>query len=255
MIVIKINGREHEAREGERLIKVLREKDVKIPSLCFHPALIPSASCRLCVVEVKQPGKPPRSRLSCAARIKAGMEVVTESAMIYQMRNTAIADLLKMAPEAEAIHRIGCEFGLSTGMKPDGCIRCRLCVRVCTEIIGAKALVMEKRDGRGYVAPSKTGECIGCLTCVNICPTKALRFEDQGRVRTIMIRDEVIGKHTLERCEMCGRLFATTSFLAHVKDREKGHREKKAERLHCPSCAKLTYRRNLRMTAPQFTKS
>jgi NADH dehydrogenase/NADH:ubiquinone oxidoreductase subunit G len=255
MVKIKIDGQDYEVEEGQRLLLVLREKGVKVPSLCFHRALTPAASCKLCVVEIKQDGKPPRTRLSCAAKTRQGMEITTESAMVHQLRNEAIGNLLKMAPRSEAIHKIGMEFGLTTGLKPDGCIRCRLCVRVCSDIIGAKALTMVRREGMQYVVPSEDGSCIGCGTCTNICPTGAIFSRDSENVRTIMIRDEIIGKHPLERCEICGRYYATTRFLEHVKDSESGHPDEKEQHQHCSTCAKLYSRRNLRITAPHLART
>jgi len=254
MAHIVINGRTHEAAEGERLLPELRKLGFRIPSLCFHHALTPSASCKLCQVEVKVPGKPPRPRLSCATKIKPDMEITTESAMVHQMRSKALGDLLKMAPEAEAIHAVGREFGLSTGIRPDGCIRCRLCVRVCAEIIGARALKFEKRGDQKYVAAAEAGTCIGCLTCTNICPAGAIRYEDRDQVRTVMIRDEVVARHTLERCDICGRQFATAKFLQHVKASEAKHPEEKSAHTHCPTCAKLYYRKNLNLVSPRLGK-
>ena len=87
---------------------------------------------------------------------------------------------------------IGAEFGLTIGRVPDGCIRCRLCMRVCKEVIGARALTMVKRGGVNYVVPSEKGVCIGCGTCANICPTHAIRLEDKGNVRTMLVGDQVI---------------------------------------------------------------
>jgi len=165
MARILINGRNHEAPEGECLLPELTALGMKIPSLCYHRSLTPSVACKLCVVEIKAQGKPARPRFSCAVKIKDGLEVTTESALVYQMRSKALGDLLKMAPNAEAIHQIGREFGLSTGLRPDGCIRCRLCVRVCNEIIGARALKIEKRGDLKYVVPASADACIGCLTC------------------------------------------------------------------------------------------
>ena len=78
---------------------------------------------------------------------------------------------------------------------------------------------MVKREGINYVIPSEEGPCIGCGTCTSICPTGAIIFEDKGNVRTILIRDEVIGRHPLERCEMCGRNFATAKFLKTCRTR------------------------------------
>jgi bidirectional [NiFe] hydrogenase diaphorase subunit len=255
MIHIKINGIDHEAEEGQRLLLVLKEKGIKVPSLCFHHALTPAASCKLCVVEVKEADNPHRTRLSCAMKVKEGLEVTTESAMIHQMRIAAIGNLLKQAPHAKAIHKIGSEFGLTTGSIPDGCIRCRMCVRVCSEIIGAKALVFVRKDGKTYVAPSDKGSCIGCLTCTNLCPTGAIHFEDKENIRTILIRDEVVGRHTLERCSICGRLFATTKFIEHVRLREENHPGEKEKHMHCPTCAKLHFRKNLRINAPKLAKT
>jgi bidirectional [NiFe] hydrogenase diaphorase subunit len=252
--VIQVDGQEVTVRKGSRLLPVLREMGIRVPSLCYHPALSPSAACKLCVVEVRKPDGHPRPRLSCAVRAVDGLAVTTESAMIVKMRSDAIANLLKMAPEAEAIHRIGREFGLTTGTVPDGCIRCRQCVRACSEIIGAKALRMDKRSGRPRVVPASPDSCIGCLTCVNLCPTGALSYEDKDGQRTIRIRDEVIGRHFLERCRMCGKQFATTRFLKHVHRREGDHPDEKATHVHCPTCAKLYHRSHLRITRPHLVK-
>jgi bidirectional [NiFe] hydrogenase diaphorase subunit len=252
MVKIIINGVEHNAEEGKRLLLLLIEKSIRVPHLCFHHALTPAAACKLCVVEVKEKDKPIRTRLSCAIKIAKGMEITTESAMVHQMRNTAIGNLLKLAPHSEAIHSVGREFGLTTGIIPDGCIRCRLCIRVCSEIIGAKALKMIKTEGRSYVSPSETGECIGCLTCTNVCPTKAIRYKDDGNIRTVMVRDEIVGRHTLERCQICGKLYTTTKFLEHVKHIDLDHPEEKEDHRHCPTCSKLYYRKNLKMTAPKL---
>ncbi len=255
MATIIVDGQAHEVEEGIPLIVALREKGYKVPSLCFHHALPPAGSCKLCVVEVKEGDKPPRAKMSCAVKTRDGMEITTESELITQMRNTALGTLLKMAPNAEAVHQIGLEYGLDTRFMPDGCIRCRLCVRACSDIIGAHALKMIKRDGVSHVVPSESGTCIGCGTCANICPTNVIRIQDDGNVRTIMIRDEVIGTHPLERCEMCGRYYATTRFLEHVKTLEESHPDEKKGHRHCPSCAKLHARQNLQMTAIHLSKT
>ena len=75
---------------------------------------------------------------------------------------------------------------------------------------------MENRDGQNYVIPID-GLCIGCGTCANICPTEVINVTDHGKMRTISIREEVIGTHPLERCEGCGnstqRLNSWTTFI------------------------------------------
>jgi len=236
---IIIDGREVEAQEGSTVLETARAHSIRIPTLCYHPALKPSGSCKLCVVEVT--GKTGRrvNMLSCVLKVKEGMNVSTSNEAVHKARVKAFHNLLQMAPQSRHIRKLASDHGVDLGPPPDGCVRCRLCIRVCKEIVGAGALKMEKREGKDFVVPLE-GLCIGCGTCVNMCPTGAIKMEDKDGVRTISIRDEVIGKHILERCEACGRLFATQRFLKHVTDRTiSRHPDVKEHHLYCPTCAKL----------------
>ena len=51
MVVIEIDGRELEARDGETVLEVLKQNGINIPTLCYHPALKPSGACKLCAVD------------------------------------------------------------------------------------------------------------------------------------------------------------------------------------------------------------
>jgi hypothetical protein len=76
-------------------------------------------------------------------------------------------------------------------------------------------------------------------------------LEDEGSVRKILIRDEIIGTHPLERCEICGRRFATTRFLEHIQTLEKSHPDTKEHHKLCPTCAKLYAVKDRRLLAPK----
>ena len=238
MLKITIDDNEYDAEEGMTVLEVARANGIRIPTLCFHPALRPSGACKLCAVEV--PGRSGRSgtMLSCILKVKDGLEVKTESENVLKARTKAFRNLLQMAPQSEKIRQLAEAFNVDLGPRPDGCIRCRLCIRVCKEIVGAGALQMAKRDGRSFVVPVE-GRCIGCGTCANLCPTGAIRVEDTEDVRTISIRDEVIGKHPLTVCEGCGKRFATPRFLDYIHERTLPHPDVKIHHRYCPTCAKL----------------
>ena len=239
MMQIIIDGRAYPVDERQTVLDVLKANGFDIPTLCFHPALKPSGSCKLCAVEL--PGRATGRRmamLSCILKVKDGMEVKTTGEVVEKARTRAFRNLLQMAPQSNKIIALAQKYNVDTGSPPDGCIRCRLCIRVCKEIVGPGALKMEKRDGQNFVVPIE-GQCIGCGTCANICPTDAIRVEDKDNVRVITIREEVIGKHPLERCEACGRFFATPKFLNHIHRRTASHADVKSHHKYCPTCAKL----------------
>ena len=238
MINMTIDDRKISAREGQTVLEAAKENHIRIPHLCYHPALKPSGSCKLCGVEVASPAGKHVVMLSCILKVKENLDVRTDSELVLAHRKKAFNTLLQMAPDAGRIRDLAREWGVSVAPLPDGCIRCRLCIRVCNEIVKAKALKMITDETGSRVMP-EPGRCIGCGTCANLCPTRLIKVRDQDSVRTISIRDEIIGQLPLERCEGCGNLYATETFLAHVRESMAGHPDSKDHRRICPSCIKL----------------
>jgi len=238
MTTIIIDGKTYEAEEGKTALQVVRANNISIPSLCYHPALKPSGSCKLCAVEVTGRSGRQIAMLSCILKVKDGLEIKTTGPIVEAARTKAFQNLLRMAPQSTRLRQMAREHGVDLGTPPDGCVRCRLCVRVCKEVVGASALKMKKIDGVNFVIP-EPDRCIGCGTCANICPTGAIRVEDHENVRSVMIRDEVVGKHPLERCEGCGRWFATTRFMDFIEERTAPHPHVKETHAYCPTCAKM----------------
>lgn len=238
MVRITIDGKDYDAEEGQTVLQVMRRHGIAVPTLCFHPALKPSGSCRLCAVEVVGKSGRPIAMLSCIMPVKEGLRIETQGEVVHAARTKAFRNLLQMAPQSRRIRDLAQQYGVDLGPPPDGCVRCRLCIRVCKEIIGAGALRMEKRDGVHYVVPVE-GACIGCGTCANLCPTSAISVRDHEGIRTIAIRDEIIGMHAMERCQACGRPFATRKFVEYAEQHAQPHPDLKEHHRYCPTCAKM----------------
>ncbi|PIE61194.1 MAG: 2Fe-2S ferredoxin [Desulfobacterales bacterium] len=238
MIKFYINDTEYEAEKGTTILQAARRHKIPIPHLCYHPALKPSGACKICGVEVTSPSGRQTIMLSCIVRVKEGLRVKTESALVAAEREKAFNNLLALAPDSQQIRKLAQTFNVPVVPQPNGCIRCRLCVRVCADIVKAGAIKMVKTEDGTKVVSGK-GVCIGCGTCANLCPTKVIRIKDEGRVRTVSIKDEVVARLPLERCEACGASYATTQFLAHVEETTGLHPHTKDLHHLCPNCAKL----------------
>ena len=244
MIELTIDKKKISAKENQTVLRAAQENGIQIPHLCFHPALKPSGSCKLCGVEVISPSGKHVIMLSCVMKVKPGLEIKTRSELVAAHREKAFAKLLSMAPESRRIRNLGREFDVILPPPPDGCIRCRLCIRVCGEIVKAGALKMEKtREGSRVV--SRAGKCIGCGTCANLCPTNIIKVTDSNSVRTVSIKNEIVGQLILERCEMCKNMYATSDFLKHVGDSTLEHPDTKEHHNLCPSCVKLMSNRTI----------
>ncbi len=237
-VIIHIDADTIAAAEGDTVLETARKNGIHIPTLCYHPALKPSGSCKLCAVEVAQPSGRTITLLSCVLKVKSGMEVKTRSDAVHQARTQALTRLVRMAPQAQRLHDLAAREAIALLPAPDGCIRCRLCVRVCKEIIGQEALRMEKQGERLQVVPV-ADRCIGCGTCANLCPTQVIQVVDEDRRRTIRINDTVIGVHPLTCCEGCGKYYATEKQVLQVERRTDPHTHLKLRHHYCPACAKL----------------
>lgn len=238
MITFTLDDRELRAEKGSTVLQAARAAGIAIPTLCHHPALKPSGSCKLCAVAVEKLSGEKTIMLSCLLQVKEGMRVWSGGEEVRQAQAKALGKLIAMAPMSERIRHLAEKEGIELPPAPDGCIRCRLCIRVCKEIIGKEALRMEKRDGRQLVVPDPE-RCIGCGTCANICPTQAIVVKEDGGTRTVAIRGQVFGRHEMMRCQGCGKYYATEKQLQLMEARTAPHPQVKEHHHFCANCAKL----------------
>jgi predicted molibdopterin-dependent oxidoreductase YjgC len=201
MVNLTIDGRAIQAEPGKTILEVAKENGIFIPYLCYHPALKPIGSCRICVVEVK-PG-PPRPLPACATYVAEGQEVITNSERVLAIRQ----ELMKLVLINHALECPICDKGgecelqelthaLGVGTvdydaiklppnidyasrlierHPDRCVTCGRCTRICRDHVGAMAINFMNR---GYFTELGSGlvplDCEFCGSCVDICPVGAL---------------------------------------------------------------------------------
>lgn len=104
-------------------------------------------------------------------------------------------------------------------MRCDVCERCGECVRVCKEELGVSAITFYHAGENSLILKDYVHglpNCIGCGSCVNICPTGALQMEDCGEERLLLMCGTVINRIEMKRCKGCGVHFLPKIFLEHV---------------------------------------
>ncbi len=206
MITLNIDGQQVEALEGSTILDVARENGIQIPTLCYHEALEPYGACRLCVVELVTPK---RSRLvaSCVHPAEEGAVVKTNSEMVQRSRRMTVELLLAAVPNVQLIRELAAEMGVRgprVSLGDRECILCGLCVRACKEIVGANAISLVNRGFDKEVKPPfeiGSNACVGCATCVFICPTGAINLEDILTDRSVHQWESAFSSRS---CRLCG---------------------------------------------------
>ena len=204
MFAIEANGQKIEAKKGETILQTLTRAGIKVPTICHMEGLLPSGTCRMCVVEVEGfSGLVP----SCSHPVSEGMKIRTNTPEVMQTRKTIIdlllsnhpddclycarngnCDLAKMAAEngvrdrifqGERTRRPKDISSPSIIRDPEKCILCGKCVRMCEEVQGVSAIDFVQRGSKAYVGTAfnqglNVSSCINCGQCILVCPTAAL---------------------------------------------------------------------------------
>ena len=202
LISLTVDGIDVQVPAGSTVLQACESIGVEIPTLCTDPRLDPYGACRMCVVEI-QPG-PPRPMASCTMQAAPGMNVVTDSKSIKEIRKHVIELQLQHHPlDCPYCDQAGtCElqdetFAQEIHQSPyetvpkahpeevlnevilinhNRCILCGRCVRICDEQIGVYALDFVHRAIGTFIAPAqhKEMDCERCGMCIETCPVGAL---------------------------------------------------------------------------------
>jgi len=202
-----INGQQIAASPGDTILAAARRAGIYIPTLCYHPDLLPEGHCRVCLVEIEgQRALQP----ACMFPASAGLVVNSHSRRVRAARRLSVELLLSNHPtdclscvrnkncELQQLalemgirenrfegERLLCEVDDSSYVTRDNekCVLCRRCVRVCQQVQGVGALGPSSRGWETTVGPAldrRMSEvvCVNCGQCINYCPTGALRERD-----------------------------------------------------------------------------
>ncbi len=141
-------------------------------------------------------------------------------------------------------------------MRCDICERCGKCVEVCRDQLGVSAIRFHHAGESSLILKDYVHglpKCIGCGSCVNICPTGALKIEDQGDERLLMMCGTIINRIKMQACQGCGAYFLPKVFVKHV--------EKEMEPLVlsavsdlCPECRRVAHAHKMSGLEPDFSR-
>ncbi len=212
-ISLTIDDKKIAAREGENLLWAALDNGIYIPNLCaLRDKSEPSASCRLCFVEVEGYSQPVTA---CTEPVREGMVVNTKGAKALRLARAGLELLLASHPVdcAHCLANRSCELQkiaahLRIRLKskhfrkilrelpiddshpqitydPNKCVLCGRCVWMC-RYKGAGVLGFAHRGFERVVTtfgdePLGESKCLDCGECVSVCPTGALVFKDEKK--------------------------------------------------------------------------
>jgi coenzyme F420-reducing hydrogenase gamma subunit/aerobic-type carbon monoxide dehydrogenase small subunit (CoxS/CutS family)/ferredoxin len=210
-IPITINGTSFEAEEGKNLVDVIRKSGVFLPSLCYYEHIDPPlGTCRVCTVLVN--GRP---TAACTTRIRQGMEVVTETGELRDVRKGMVEMLFAegnhFCPACEKsgdcdLQGLGYRLGVKISRFPhffvhrlidyrpermviehNRCIRCRRCVEEVRTENDRHVFAFVQRGDKTEVAidyeeEAKLSEA-DAIRAMHLCPVGAILVRGRSLAR------------------------------------------------------------------------
>jgi len=233
MINIDINGRTLEVEPGTTILQAAQKAGISIPHLCYHNALPPEGSCRMCLVQIEGY---PKLELACSTTVKEGMKIQTNSSVVKDARKSVLEFLLaEHPPDCPICDKAGeCklqdyyeEYGLfeshyteSKSRKPkqielgnnllldrERCILCTRCVRFLGNITKTGELGVTERGIKSeidiYPGNPVSNNYSGNLA--EICPVGAITDRDfRFKTRSWFLEEKP------SICPLCSRGCAIT---------------------------------------------
>jgi heterodisulfide reductase subunit A len=199
-VTLRIDGKPIQVEEGTFLLEAVKEMGVDLPAPCRYPYLDPKPSCRLCIVEVIEGADAkPKIVTSCNYKVKEGIVVQTGSPAAVEARRTALTNLIGRTAPTKLLGDLAAQMGIEQpawGHERVTCIFCKLCIRVCDELVGAKALSFKRVGPKDSTSIKLDPEkCILCGACAFVCPTQHIKMEEADD-RPVVHRDLSLGPNS-----------------------------------------------------------
>ena len=208
---LRVDNQEIDAPEGVTLLQACLDNGIYIPNLCYLENIkSPSASCRMCFVEIEGIRQPVPS---CTVQVRDDMIVKTDTPAVRQLQRTGLRLLLSVHDvDCKNCHaNKKCELQniakfLKVGLKPkplerylketqiddthpylihypNRCVLCGKCVHICRGKQGQSVLTFSKRGFDTVISTYSSTDapslaCRDCDTCVKSCPVGALALKD-----------------------------------------------------------------------------
>lgn len=213
---VTIDGIITTVKHGTTILEAAQKIGVWIPTLCYNPALTPSGSCRLCMVEITR-GERKQLVTSCTYPIRSDLTVQVNSERAKKARNGVMELLLARAPESEELKALAEHMGVSGTPYPTvtesqrNCILCGLCVQVCEEVMGCSAIGFAGRGvERAVATPFRLASenCIACGACAMVCPVGTIQIRVHREAGEAEI-SPFKSRAKLLVCEGCGTRMVT----------------------------------------------
>ena len=210
---IQVDNQEIETKEEKTLLQACLDNQIYIPNLCYLEDMEgPSASCRLCFVEIEGIQQPVPS---CTVQARDGMVVKTDTPAVRQLQRTALrlllsvhdvdcknchankkcelqnlAKFLKVGLKPKRLERFLKETQIDTSHPfldhyPNRCVLCGKCVHICRGEHGHSVLTFAKRGFDTVISTYSATDgpsliCRDCGACVNACPVGALALKESS---------------------------------------------------------------------------
>lgn len=222
---ITINGKKHQAEEGQTILKAAAAAGIDIPHLCYLKDINEIGACRMCCVEVAGEAK---LVPACDNVVREGMEIVTNSPRVRKAVRSNLSLILSQHDGkcVSCVRSGNCRlqdlandyniseetFGqdLVKGKRAEWdmdfplirdvnkCIKCMRCIQFCDKIQTLGVWDLLGTGSRAHVGVSENRkitetDCSHCGQCITHCPVGALHERDDvKRVRAALDDPETV---------------------------------------------------------------